>query len=459
MPDTKADTKIPEVFFSPSSIVAIFNAATVTKEEKRIIHVRGIFKKSGTANYGGNFYNRLKDEAGENSITLITSELMHNQLEDNKTIEFNAFITRRLDKQGRIELIINLIELFSQKVNKYSEEETKKIVLINRKVETGFKDLDALIKNRIFNNLPIKIKIIMGKSGIIDTDIKKGMGEAIALYNIEYHKVSLSAPEEIISKIKTLDTTDADIICLARGGGENLDTFENLNICESILSRKTIIASAIGHAQDVSLFEKLADKKFITPTHFGTYLKEIYNNTIEEFENSKAKLAQEITTQLTANFSKQIQNLNEQLLATKELHEKTKSELAKNHSEQLITLQTKLKNSEELYNKTTQEKLNLHKTETENLKKQIQDTTELYQKKLTELTELEKEKMLSLTTQVQTLQEQQKQKDKMIEQTSNLASTYQKQLSEAKSSSNSGIIIAAIIAIIIGIIIGMSLSK
>src|SRR6478735_12574488 len=107
---------------------------------------------------------------------------MHNQLEDNKTIEFNGFITRRLDKQGRIELIINLIELIAQRVNKFSEEETKKIILINNKVTLGFKDLDAHIKSAIFNNKRISIKIVMGRSGIIDSDIKKGMEDAIALY-------------------------------------------------------------------------------------------------------------------------------------------------------------------------------------------------------------------------------------------------------------------------------------
>ena len=42
-----APTVAEHVFFSPSSIVAIFNAATNTREEKRIIQVRGIFKKSG----------------------------------------------------------------------------------------------------------------------------------------------------------------------------------------------------------------------------------------------------------------------------------------------------------------------------------------------------------------------------------------------------------------------------
>jgi hypothetical protein len=317
-------------FFSPASIVAIFNAATVTKEEKKIIQVRGIFKKNGTQSYGGYYYNTLKDEASDYSVTLLTSELLHNQLEDNKTIEFNGFITRKLDRQGRIAIHINLIELLAQTVNKFSEEEIKKILLINQKVATGFKDLDAHIKNSVFNNKRLSIKVIMGKSGIIDSDINKGMEAAIALYNIEYHRVSLSAPAEIINKIISLDTPDTDVICVARGGGENLEIFENLEICNAILDRKTIIASAIGHASDVSLFEKLSDKKFITPTQFGNYLKEICNTTIEEFQSSKAKIIQDTKTELTTIYHKQIENLNLQLEATKELSEKTLADTKKN---------------------------------------------------------------------------------------------------------------------------------
>ena len=43
-----SEHQVSAIFFSPASIVAIFNAATVTKEEKKIIQVRGIFKKNGT---------------------------------------------------------------------------------------------------------------------------------------------------------------------------------------------------------------------------------------------------------------------------------------------------------------------------------------------------------------------------------------------------------------------------
>ncbi|MES2331795.1 MAG: exodeoxyribonuclease VII large subunit [Bacteroidota bacterium] len=427
--NTLAEKENTNPFFSPSSIVAIFNAATVTKEEKKIIQVRGIFKKTGTVNYQGYYYNSLKDEAGDNSITLLTSALMHNQLEDNKTIEFNGFITRRVEKQGRIQININLVELLAQRVNKFSEEETQKIILINKKVEKGFKDLDAHIKNAIFHNKRIVVKVIMGRSAIIDSDIKKAMEAAITLYDIEYHRISLSAPGEITSMIRLLDNQGADLICVARGGGENLEIFENPEICESIINAQTIIASAIGHAQDVTLFEKLADKKFITPTHFGNYLKEIYEKSIEEFEQSKAKLVHDITSQLSANYGKQIENLTEQLTANRTLHERTITETKLNYEEQKALLQNQLKAFEELASKTDLEKGNLYAMEIGALKQQV----------------------LSL-------KEQQVQKDRLIEQAETLASNYKNQLNDVRPAYGMRIAII-IIAAIIGLAIGLILAN
>ena len=442
------------VFFSPSSIVAIFNAATTTREEKRIIQVRGIFKKSGVSNYGGNYYNRLKDEASDNTISLITSAIIHNQLEDNKTIEFTAYITRRMDKQGRIELIINFIELLSQRINKFSEEETKKIILINQKVTEGFKDLDAHIKKAIYNKKTISIKIIMGKAGIIDADIRQGIEAAIALYEIEYHRISLSSPTEIINKIYDLDVPETDLICIARGGGDNLVMFENLDICASILQRSTIIASAIGHASDVSLFEKLSDKKFITPTQFGNYLKEIYNTTIEELENSKANLAKDISTQLTANYNQQITNIKEQLSATKEQNEKIIADTQHNHQQQLTTLQEKLKSYEELVAHSAAEKLSLHTTEVNNLKKEFDGLLNAQQQQTLQRIHLESEKTNSFHQQIAALQAQQLEKEKLIQQSNKLAEGFQKQLADKKTGSSISVI-AIIIAIVAGLIIGL----
>ena len=293
----------------------------------------------------------------------------------------------------------------------------------------------------------------MGKSGIIDSDIKDAMEIAVSLYDIEFHRVSLSSPKEIINKIISLDDGNADVICVARGGGENLSTFEDAEICESILNRKTVIASAIGHAQDVSLFEKLSDKKFITPTQFGNYLKEIYNSTIEELENSKAKLVKDITEQLAANYSKQIKNLEEQVLAAKNLHDKTLLEAGNNHAAQLKVLQDKLVAFEQLAAKAKDDSSKIYNAELTQLQTQISENKKQHQAQLLQLEELKTERLKALNEQVSALQQQQIQNEKIIAQSNNISEKYLKEINSLRMKSNP-VLLYVIISLIVGLLIG-----
>lgn len=70
----------------------------------------------------------------------------------------------------------------------------------------------------------------------------------------------------------------------------------------------TVILSinSIGHKEDVTLLQKVADKAFKTPTALGQYFNNVYNTTIEQLQNSKAKLVAAITKQLKANYEEQI---------------------------------------------------------------------------------------------------------------------------------------------------------
>ena len=80
----------------------------------------------------------------------------------------------------------------------------------------------------------------------------------------------------------------------------------------------------------------------------------------------------------------------------------------------------------------------------------------MHQSQVTQINNLQAEQMKSLNEQIQTLQNQQSQKDKLIEQANNRASNYQKQLQQVRS--DSGINwVAIIIALIIGIIIGVAI--
>ena len=437
------ETNTAITYYSPSAIISSFNAALQNIKERSILPIKGVYQFVEGSKYAGYYYDKLKDEATDKSIKLLVPELLRKDLLNNTTIEIKGFIARKLDNYGRIELQIVITELVEQRANKFSEEDIKKVEILNQKVDIGIKDLDSLIKKRIFDQKPINVHILMGKNAIIDGDIIKQMNEGIALYNIKFHRVSFSSSSEISSKMVTLDQSDTDLICVARGGGENLEVFDKPEICKTAIERKCIIASAIGHADNVTLFEKVADKKFTTPTAFGQYLKETYNNTVNDFEQSKAKLVEDVSKQLKANYDKQISNLTQQITAEKDLKLKT------------------LADKESLFIKTITEAKKLHLGEVENLRKQIDSIQNQFKIQVEEKEKVLAEKEKNLATRIVNLQQEKEEKDKIIAQSTSIteqlkssSESLQKQLSSMQSSKFTTVIIIAIIALVVGILIG-----
>ena len=110
-------------------------------------------------------------------------------------------------------------------------------------------------------------------------------------------------------------------VAKVRPSGENMEVFNKPSLAEHALSLKSFFITAIGHKEDISLLQKVADKAFITPTALGQYFNEIYNHTVEELQGSKAKLVEDITAQLKGSYEMQVNSLNEKLQSTKELNE------------------------------------------------------------------------------------------------------------------------------------------
>lgn len=57
---------------------------------------------------------------------------------------------------------------------------------MQRKAVTGYRDVYSWIKEQIIKEEPFKIGIIIGKSGIIDNDIKHQLRESIGFYDISW---------------------------------------------------------------------------------------------------------------------------------------------------------------------------------------------------------------------------------------------------------------------------------
>jgi exodeoxyribonuclease VII large subunit len=232
----------------------------------------------------------------------------------------SGFITKRVvNTSGSIQIQLTVTDLVEQTQNKYSEDDLAKISLLQAKAASGFKDVQGFIKSKILAEEPFKIAVIIGKSGIIDNDIKHQLKESIGFYDLQFFRVSLTNEAELGNEMQRLDDLGFDIIVISRGGGEQMEVFNKLGLGEKSTTLRALFVTAIGHKDDVNLLQQIADKAFITPTAFGQFLNETYNYTIEEAAHSKAKLVESVKTQLAAGYQKQIDNLNEQLKGVEQL--------------------------------------------------------------------------------------------------------------------------------------------
>jgi exodeoxyribonuclease VII large subunit len=345
------ETESPaQLIYSPSAVLNLFNNSISISQSKRMIQLKGVFLQGRSSAYNGYYYDTLRDESSDAQLTLIIPALIRNELQLNKTITVNGFITKRvMNSSGSIQIQLTVTDLVEQTQNKYSEGDLAKISLLQAKAATGFKDVQGFIKSKIINEEPFRIAVIIGKSGIIDNDIKHQLKESIGFYDLQFFRVSLTSETELTNEMKRLDDLGFDIIVISRGGGEQMEVFNKLPVAEKSTTLRALFVTAIGHKDDVSLLQQVADKAFITPTAFGQFLNDAYNQTIEEAAHSKAKLVESIKTSLAANYQKQIDNLNEKLKGVEDLKvgaEKLQNEKLAMLNEQLLNYKAQVETME-----------------------------------------------------------------------------------------------------------------
>lgn len=322
--------------YSPLAILNLFNNSISVNQTKRIIKLKGVFIPRGSTAYGGYYYDSLRDESADALLTIIVPALIRNTLQENKTIIVNGFISRRVvNSASRIEVQFTVTDFVEETQNRYSEDDLQRVSLLQAKANVGFRDVQGWIKEKINREEHFKIGVIIGKSAIIDQDIKHQLRESIGFYDLFFHKISLSSEQEIINAMEVLDGQGIDVIVISRGGGENLEMFNKPSIAEKAITLKSLFITAIGHKSDVTLLQQVADKAFITPSEFGQFLNDTYNHTVEEIQNSKARLVETVTKQLNALYQKEIETLNEKVKGVQDLKNKSQADLEKLYKEQI----------------------------------------------------------------------------------------------------------------------------
>ena len=224
------------------------------------------------------------------------------------------------NKTGKLQL--NVIAMKKDGVGDLLQkyEELKK-----KLTQQGYFDDDH--KKTLDIEYPNNVAVIVGDNSAAMSDIKRTFARRWPLCNVEYYPSIVQgdkAPADLIKNLKEADSKGYEAIIIARGGGsfEDLFCFNDENLIKTIYNVKTFVISGVGHEQDFTLCDFVADQRASTPTASVELITPDINEVIDKLdmiqddineiiENKINNLFQTIDNSvLKLNyFSKKIENL------------------------------------------------------------------------------------------------------------------------------------------------------
>jgi len=195
--------------------------------------------------------------------------------------------------------------------------------LRQKQMGKGYRDVEALIKEHIYNGTEIRIANLYGSTAIVHKDFEKGLADAIVRFKIQDFRCNFQSKAEIQAMLQHLNAVEVDAIALVRGGGDkaSLEIFNDSDIGNAALALKPALISALGHTVDETLIDKIADKKFALPHDYGNSLKVWVDQAAEELAKSKSIFIEQVKKDLKKTFDDQILTLKTQLLTKNKEYE------------------------------------------------------------------------------------------------------------------------------------------
>jgi exodeoxyribonuclease VII large subunit len=288
---------------------------------------------SFTAHGSGHWYFTIKDKKSSLSCVMFKFEnqnvLFSPQVGDELILNGNISIYA---PSGRYQFNVKHIEVFGEGALLKAFEDLK------RKLSD-----EGLFKQERKKDIPpnpLSIGLITSETGAVFRDVinvLKRRSPFVILTLIESQMQGKTADKEICNAIKKANqTSDLDLIILARGGGsiEDLWCFNMESVARSIAESRLPIISAIGHETDFTISDFVADLRAPTPSAAAEIISQNHSN----LSNSIIRLQTDLRSLLINKIGKLKNDLKNQTSLLRHPGEKLRET-----SQRLDNLESKMK--------------------------------------------------------------------------------------------------------------------
>lgn len=421
--------------YTPSEIIGIFNDILSHQNNQasgKIVCIRGIYLVGNGTSYQGYYYDALRDEKSSSELPIRISDAQRKELTPGNLVEILGTLGRKITAKSEIKLELNVsrVEVVEEQV--IDENEIKRIEYRQRKVSSGFKNVDSMLESLLFNDTRPKIALVIASSSITMKDFEDGIKAARVALDFIEDRVAFTQTKLLCTKLKQLDQLDFHAIALVRGGGIDSTTdVDKPEVIETVVGLKTPFISGVGHKDEKIFLRQVADKWTATPQGLGQYFSDMVETVSEKKTKSRAALTEQIKKQFKDQLEAE-QKQNKELQEKLSKLTKTQEEATKKHNEQVQALTKAQVEATKQHKEQLEAIQKQHKEQLEKTNKQNEEL----QKKLNEFNgNLKKmqETNGELNKSLQKLTAQNTQTNKDLNEAKDKARQLEKQLEEAMS--------------------------
>lgn len=197
-------------------------------------------------------------------------------------------------------------------LNKKVSQEAQKLQSLTQELY----DLGYFANKKPFPDFREKCRVAIITSGNTSANALadiEGVMKDYTFFEMELISVNLGSAEDIARGIRESDGRGFDVLVVTRGGGEQLNVFDERPILDALHNTKTFTITAVGHAKDQSLADMVSDYAARTPTDAARYLVEKYTSSLTTQQFTQLKRSNEELNKSLAELFKHIEKHQQQV--------------------------------------------------------------------------------------------------------------------------------------------------
>ncbi len=201
------------------------------------------------------------------------------------------------ESEGQVSLIVHRVVPVGDGTYQQVYEQNRQAL-----AEDGLLDADA---KQSLPELPTCIGLATSADSDAREDAVTSIHDRYPDVDIVVHDTTVQGDEALMSLMNAIsaldDDPEVDVIVVTRGGGadKHLRVFNETPLCRVIHRTATPVVAAIGHENDRTLVDEVADRRVMTPTDVGqvvprkTDLQDTLNTLATDLDEAYTRLVQQ----------------------------------------------------------------------------------------------------------------------------------------------------------------------